>query len=121
VELRPLFLYRWLQGHETGQPRLDLAIDSIGIDLAAVAEQPSGAGFASRAGFELGLGFELPLLARASGPWVGLYGAIRWSEGAMGAGVLEGANDREAILAITIAWHQVVSGHVVDVGDRAPR
>ena len=39
----------------------------------------------------------------------------------MGAGVLDGSNDREAIFAITIAWHQLVSGHVVDLGDRAPR
>jgi hypothetical protein len=121
VELRPLFLYRWLQGHETGRPRLDLMLDSIGIDLAAIAGQPQGAGFASRAGVELGLGVELPVFASASGPWVGLYGALRWSEGAMGAGVLDGSNDREGILAVTIAWHQVITAHVVDIGDRAPR
>jgi hypothetical protein len=120
LELRPLFLFRWLKGHETQGARFDLALDSIGIDLGAMFEQPAGATFASRTGFELGLGLELPILARATGPWIGVRGALRWSDVALGSGV-EGPDDRQAVLAITLAWHQTLSTHVVDVGDRAPR
>ena len=31
------------------------------------------------------------------------------------------SDHREAYLSITLAWHQVVSAHLVDVGDREPR
>ena len=120
LELRPLFLFRWLKGHEGLGARLDLALDSIGIDLGAMAEQPAGAGFASRGGFELGLGVELPILEHASGPWIGVRGALRWSDAAVGSGV-RSADDRQAVLALTFAWHQALSLHLVDVGDQAPR
>jgi hypothetical protein len=117
LELRPLFLFRWLKGHETQRPWLDLALDSIGLDLGATFEQPAGGGFASRSGLEFGIGIELPILGRASGPWMEVRGALRWSDVALGSGV-EGADDLQAVLAVTLAWHQILSAHVVDVADR---
>ncbi len=111
LELRPLFLYRWLRGHETRSAWFDLALDSIGLDLGAMFEQPAGSGFASRRGLEVGLGLELPLLARASGPWLEFRGAFRWSDAALGSGV-EGADDMQAVLAVTLAWHQIFSAHL---------
>ena len=63
----------------------------------------------------------LPLLGEASGPWVGLHGGVRWSEAALATGNAATADDREGFLSITLAWHQVVVAHVVDVGDEAPR
>src|SRR5580700_3231312 len=36
VEARPLFLFRWLRGREGGSAWLDLAIDSLGLELGAV-------------------------------------------------------------------------------------
>jgi len=119
IELRPLFLLRWLRGSETQRARLDLALDSIGIEIGATFGQPVGTSFATQRGLEVGLGFELPVLERASGPWIGIRGALRWSDSALGSGVVSGPDDRQAILAITVAWHQIVSAHVVDVGDRA--
>jgi hypothetical protein len=124
LELRPLFLFRWLQGYESRRARLDLALDSIGLELGATVEQPSGGAFASRAGFEVGMGVELPIFEAASGPWIAVRGALRWSElalGGQGSDVLQGANDRDAVLAITLGWHQVLTAHLVDAGDRAPR
>jgi hypothetical protein len=120
-EMRPLFLFRWLQGHELRRARLDLALDSIGLELGALLEQPRDRGFASRAGFEVGLGVELPILERVNGPWIAVRAALRWSEVALGPGILQGANDRDAVLAITLGWHQILAAHVVDSGDRAPR
>jgi hypothetical protein len=113
LELRPLFLYRWLRGHETRRVWFDLALDSFGLDLGAMFEQPAGSGFASRRGLEVGVGIELPILGRASGPWFEIRGAVRWSDAALGSGI-EGADDLQAVLAVTLAWHQIFSAHVVD-------
>lgn len=120
LEVRPLFLFRWLKGHEGDRPWLDLALDSIGLELGAIFEQPAGADFASQRGIEVGLGVELPLGVRASGLWIRVRGGLRWSETALAAGVVDGANDQQAILSVTLAWHQIVQAHLVDVGDRAP-
>jgi hypothetical protein len=119
LELRPLFLFRWLKGFETPRARVDLALDSMGLELGAVFLQPSGGGFASIPGLEVGLGVELPVLASATGPWVGLHGGLRWSDQALGSGQIRGPDDRSLYLAVTVAWHQVVVVHAVDAGDRA--
>jgi hypothetical protein len=121
LELRPLFLFRWLRGYETRRARPDLLVDSLGLQLATWFEQPSGGGFASRNGFEVGLSVELPLLEGAAGPWIGVRGALRWSEVAITSGMTDSADDRQAVLAVTLAWHQIFSAHLVDAGDRAPR
>jgi hypothetical protein len=121
LEVRPLFLYRWLQGQETSRAWLDLAIDSFGLELGAFAMQPQGTSFGSQAGVQAGLGIELPIMADATGLWIGLHGGVRWSEAELTTGVVNGPDDRSAFLSITLAWHQVIVAHVVDVGDEAPR
>jgi hypothetical protein len=121
LELRPVFLARWLNGLETERARLDMVLDSIGLDLGAIFFQPRGGGFASRSGLLVGLGVEIPIFANASGPWIDLHGGTRWSEDAVALGVVRGAVDRSAFLAITLSWHQFVSTHLVDVGDEAPQ
>jgi hypothetical protein len=121
LEVRPLFLYRWLQGKEMSRAWLDLAIDSFGVELGAFAMQPQGTPFGSQAGVQAGLGIELPLMADATGLWIGLHGGVRWSESELTTGVVNGPDDRSAFLSITLAWHQVIVAHVVDVGDEAPR
>jgi hypothetical protein len=119
-ELRPLFLYRWLQGHETRRARLDLAIDSIGFELGLTWQQPQGGSFDSTPGFGVGLGLEVPLLLDATGLWVAFHGGIRWSDETLGSGLVTTPEEREAYLSITLAWHQVIAVHLVDMGDRAP-
>jgi hypothetical protein len=119
AEVRPLFLFRWLKGHETSQAALDLVIDSIGLEFGAAFAQPSGGGLSSP-GLEAGLGFEVPVLGRGTGLWVGLRGGLRWSEAAIVAGTVASADDRSVYVALTFAWHQVFAAHVADVGDEAP-
>jgi hypothetical protein len=121
LEVRPLFLFRWLQGHETQHAWLDLAIDSFGIELGVVGQQPAGTAFASQAAAQFGLAFEVPVIGKGTGPWLGVHGGIRWSEAALASGDARTTDDRAAYLTITLAWHQVVVAHVVDVGDEAPR
>jgi len=119
LEVRPLFLFRWLKGFETSRARFDLAVDSMGLELGAVFSQPAGAAFASVAGLQAGAGVELPMLPSATGPWIELHGGVRWSDDALGSGEVHGPVDRSAYLVVTLAWHQVFTVHVVDVGDRA--
>jgi hypothetical protein len=121
LELRPLFLGRWLQGYETRSAGVDLVLDSLGIELAAVFAQHAGGPFASDMGVEAGLGLEVPLLGVASGPWIGLHGGVRWSDAALASGMVRDATDRAAFVALTLAWHQLFQAHIVDLGDRAPR
>jgi hypothetical protein len=121
TELRPLFLARWLTGHELARGRLDLMLDSIGLEIGAAFYEPQEASFAPRPALQAGLGIEVPFLANATGPWLGLHGGARWSEVAMGSGDIAGAADRALFLAVTLGWHQVLVAHVVDESDRAPR
>jgi hypothetical protein len=121
LEMRPLFLYRWLQGQETRRARLDLAIDSIGLELGLTWQQPEGASFTSSPGFEAGLGVEVPLLLDATGLWLAFHAGVRWSDEALVSGRVATSEEREGYLSITLAWHQVVAAHIVDVGDRAPQ
>lgn len=118
LELRPLFLGRWLRGLELESARIDLLIDSIGLELGAAFAQPEGSPFGSRPGLQAGLGLEIPVLAQASGPWLGVHGGVRWSDSAVSGGTVEGPDDRAAFLTLTVAWHQFFGGHVVDIGDR---
>jgi hypothetical protein len=121
LELRPLFLGRWLTGRELGNPRLDLAIDSLGFELGGFLAQPQGEVFGQRPGLQAGLGLELPLLPRASGPWIGVHGGIRFSDNALGGGPTSDPADRAFYLSITLSWHQIVGAHAVDAFDQAPR
>jgi hypothetical protein len=121
IEVRPLFFFRWFRGHETRRAYFDLVLDSIGLEVGAAFAQPAGDGFASRAGVQAGLGLEFPVAARATGLWIGLHGGVRWGDTALASGSTVDADDRSAFLTITLAWHQVVLAHVVDLGDRAPR
>ena len=118
LEVRPLFLFRWLKGHETSRAALDLMLDSIGLELGAFFEQPAGTSFESRPGLQLGLMLEFPLLARATGPWAAVHGGVRWSDSALAGGPTDSPDDRSLYLSITLAWHQVVLSGAVDVGDR---
>jgi len=121
LELRPLFFYRWLGGHETHRVRWDLSLDSFGLEFGMTwPASPHGDGFAAHPGIETGVGLELPILPDATGLWLAVHGGVRWSDDALASGPVH-PSDREAYLAVTLAWHQVVSTHLVDIGDRPPR
>lgn len=120
LELRPLFLGRWLQGLELQRSFGDLVIDSFGLEIGGFASQPQSGAIGDRLGVQLGLGLEVPLLARATGPWLGLHGGVRYSDAGLARGD-ETALDRALFLSITLAWHQVLATHLVDAGDLGSR
>lgn len=120
-ELRPLFLGRWLSGRELSIARADLLIDSLGFEVGAVLQQADLQGFQASPGFQASLGLELPILPSASGPWVGLHGGVRWSDAALEGARITDDVDRALFLELTVAYHQILGAHLVDVRDVAPR
>ena len=120
IELRPLFLAKWFTGRYSGNAYLDLALDSIGLELGAAFLQPNGRHLESKPGLQVGLGFEIPVFPNATGPFVALHGGVRWSEQALSAGPLVTPDDRSLFLNVVVAWQQVFGARVVDMGDRAP-
>jgi len=121
VELRPLFFAKWLQGKESGNAYFDLTVDSFSLELGAVFLQPAGSRFASQPGLQAGIGFQVPLFPRATGPVIGLHGGARWSNAALAGRDIEDATDRSLFLLITVGWQHVFDAHIVELGDRAPR
>lgn len=120
IELRPLFLARWLQGLETGNGYIDLTIDSFGLELGAVFAEPVGRSFGSRPGLQAGIGLQIPVIPHATGPVIGLHGGARWSDAALAGRPIDGPADRSIYLLVTFAWQQAFGAHLVDLGDRAP-
>jgi hypothetical protein len=101
VDLRPLFIPRWSQGWEKGPALLDLLLDSASLSLGAYWGSHAREAHASR-GLELGLGFGVPLFARASGPWIGARGLVRWPEPMLGG--------HELSALATLEWHWIANG-----------
>jgi hypothetical protein len=117
LELRPLFLGRYLEGYEIGVPRLDLLIDSIGFELGAFVAQPALGGFGDSAGLSFGLGLEIPFLPRASGPFLAVRAALRWSREALSAADPTSVDVEAFVVTVALGWQQTFGAHVVDVGD----
>lgn len=96
LEVRPLFLARWLTGNSFESPFWDLLVDSFSLGLDSIF-----ANAWSRPGLGLVSGIEVPLFAKADGPWLGFRGGRRFlEERAFGA-----QGERETILSITLEFH----------------
>jgi hypothetical protein len=70
VDVRPLFLPRFALDLEHGPALLDLALDSLSLNAGAYFGKPGGASFGDARGFETGIGFGVPFLGEARGPWL---------------------------------------------------
>jgi hypothetical protein len=117
LELRPLFLGRFLQNKELGAPRLDLLIDSLALELGAFVAQPAGGDFGHVAGLSFGLGLELPLLPKAAGPFLAVRAAVRWSREALSAADTTSVDVTVVVVTVAIGWQAIFGSHTVDVGD----
>jgi hypothetical protein len=70
IDVRPLFLPRFALDLQQGPALLDLTLDSLSLSAGAYVAQPEGAAFADEHGFDLGLGFGVPLCGEARGLWL---------------------------------------------------
>lgn len=118
LDLAPLFLARYATNLEGSSGHLDLLLDSLAFGVGAFWAAPRRGPFEEKPGLELALGFAIPILPRATGPFIRVRGALRWRDADFanppgGPGVI----DRGALLSITLGWHHVVRAGIVDAGD----
>jgi hypothetical protein len=118
VTLRPFFVPRWAFDLERGPAILDLTIDAISFDLGVLWAAGRDGALAERPGMEAALGTEVPLFGKASGPFVGARGALRWRASELAS---HDDNGLEPALFLTIAWHAIIDANIVDAGDRRLR
>ena len=98
IDVRPLFVPRWAKGYESGPALFDLTLDSVSLSLGGFWTRKLGAprpGPGPARGFEAALGFGVPLLARAAGPWLEARGMLRYPD----------SGEREEALLVALAWH----------------
>jgi len=114
--LQPFFLARYGSDFEHGPARLDLLVDSFGLEIGSFWAAPRGFGLRAAPGLELAATLAVPLLARASGPFLAFRGALRLRQDDAA-----GAVDRAGLLSLTLSFHQVIPIHLVDAGDRTAR
>ncbi len=113
ADLRLVYLARWVQGWHWGKAYADLLVDSFSIELGAAWVQPQIASNLSRTQLHFAFGLEMPILPRASGPWLGLRGGLRWSDDALAQARTESPLDRAGFVMFTVGWHQVVDTGLV--------
>jgi hypothetical protein len=101
MELRPLFLPRWVLGLERGPAWLDLALDSAALGFGAYFTDAEAEGRGSR-GAWVSLGAGAPLLGEASGPWLELRALRRFPDPDEVAPAAHNA------LFVYLSWHHVL-------------
>lgn len=70
IDVRPLFLPRFALDLQQGPALLDLTLDSLSLSAGAYVAEPVLGAFAEERGFDLGLGFGVPLCGEARGLWL---------------------------------------------------
>ncbi|HVK69367.1 MAG TPA: hypothetical protein VM694_33150 [Polyangium sp.] len=121
VVIEPLFLGRFATNLEHGPARFDLGLDSFALGLGAFWEAPRGGTFSAEPGFEFSIGLGIPFFANATGPVLGVRGALRVRPGAFAGAAPFHLIDQGALLSVTLTWRHIVPVHLVDVTDRLER
>ena len=121
VTLKPLFWGRFASDWELGRARLDLALDSFVFEIGAVWSAPHGRAFGEAPGIEVAAGLGFPIFEEATGPFVEVRAALRYRREELAGTTRYDALDQGGMLSVALAWHHVVSAHIVDAGDRAVR
>ncbi|MEO8183886.1 MAG: hypothetical protein ABI895_34105 [Deltaproteobacteria bacterium] len=101
IELRPLFLPRWLLGKEHGPAWLDLTLDSMCVGFGAYFSR-AAAPFEHSRGVWMSLGVGIPVLGRANGPWLEVRQLRRWPDREMNSPEAHNA------LLLYLSWHELV-------------
>jgi hypothetical protein len=104
VDVRPLFIPRWGLGLQRGPALADLTLDSISLGLGAEFIERDGMDFGDERAFVASLGFGLPLLANASGPWLEARGALAFPD--------DTAMRAQAL--VILSWHELVLTGLVE-------
>lgn len=103
VELRPLFWWRFLTAKQSGTHRVDLWLDSIGIELGTSYLTESSD---SKPGFMLGAGFDLPLFGRVHPEVIFLHVGVRYVHSLESdyGGAPQGFRDLTTYVTLNSTW-----------------
>lgn len=121
VVIEPLFLGRFATNLERGPARVDLGLDSFALGVGAFWEAPRGGTFSSEPGFEFSIGIGVPFFARATGPVLGVRGALRLRPTGFSGAERFDLLDQGALLSVTLGWRHIVPVHLVDAANRLVR
>lgn len=117
VEIRPLFLARFLTARSLGKAWLDVLIDSLGLEVGITAD---GIDARPRAALFVGGGLEIPLFLGA--PRVSLRLGARWVHAdSDGQDVAPAVRNELSLLAALVLAAPVTSGLAGREGPRARR
>ena len=78
IDLRPLFLPRWVLDLERGPAFVDLLIDSLALSGGAYVQQFDRSEHSQLWGVQVEVGGGIPLMAHAHGLWLHLRASARW-------------------------------------------
>lgn len=95
IDLKPVFIPRWAMDLERGPAFVDLLIDSLAVSAGSFVGLGEHPGPSRPAGFELGLGAGIPLLAAASGPWFEARYLLSWQH----------SGGATASCWLSLSWH----------------
>ncbi len=110
IDVRPMFVPRWVENRQRGPGFADLVIDSLSLSLGAFFASPPDQDFGDLRGFEGSLGLGLPLMARATGLWLEARGVLRWADERGGPADVAGAG------LLVLGWHTIVETPLLDRG-----
>lgn len=114
VELRPLFLPRFLKALETGHSFRDLLLDSVGLHLGARFYPGS-----DQRAFEVGGVADVPLGSTFSGAFLGLaVTKVVSAPSLRGQGI---PGDDSVFFTVSLGLRGVLTTHLVDVNDERAR
>lgn len=108
LDLRPAFLPRFANDMQQGPGVLDLTLDSISLGLGVYWATPADQAFGDERGFELSAGLAVPLIGRASGPFLEARGLWRHPD--------SGVPPRAAGV-ILLSWHGLLSTPLTSRGE----
>lgn len=120
VTLAPLFPARFATDAERGPAWFDLFVDSLCLETGVAWTASQDRGLGGTPGLELGIGVSIPLGTWSSGLFVDTRATALFSDVVMRAESRRPDGHAEAALTLTLAYHGIVSTHLVDPKDRRP-
>ncbi len=116
IEVRPMFLPRFLTDSEQGPARLDLVVDSLAFRVGTIVGASPLYSW-THPGFEGAIAVGMPLSTEAAGPWLGTSLALQVSPNPPSS-VRDSSFGTALVFAVTVGWQALFAAHVVDLADR---
>jgi hypothetical protein len=108
VEMRPLFFAKWLRGVESGNRYVDLATDSLSLEVGPVFSLRDASASPKR-GLQSMLGLRLPILPQPTTPVIAIHVGARWADNSDAS-----STETTFVVLLTLGWQQSLSTGATD-------